>query len=106
MIAKPTTRLRSSATSTRLRASVEAASDARHASATASASSGSASAGTSPAYVVRQARTCRAAIAAASSAQAMRTDTSAVGAAHGAILSARRRWSVHHGMPTDPRFPR
>ena len=91
MIAKPTTRLRSSATRTRLRASLGAESAARQASAAASTSAGRASAGTTSAYTSRQVRSCSSAIAAASSAQAMRTETSAVGLLMATSLPAAAR---------------
>src|SRR4051812_530358 len=78
VIAKPTTRLRSSATRARCRASAGRVSASRHSWAK-SAGRRSPAAGTSAAYDVAQARAWIAAIASASSAQATRTETSPVG---------------------------
>src|SRR6478752_4945135 len=78
VIAKPTTRLRSRATRARCRASAGWVSASRQSWAKSSVRR-SPAAGTSPAYDVAQARAWISAIASASSAQATRTETSAVG---------------------------
>ena len=87
VIAKPTTRLRSRATRARCRASAGWVNASRQSCAK-SAVRRSPAAGTSPAYDVAQARAWISAIASASSAQAIRTETSAVGLLMAPILAA------------------